>query len=287
MLKLAISHRGCFALIAFLLCSGIGARADTFHLEYPGGNDGSRPIVEFRARSPTLAPWHAGHAFIALGRELKDGTTIFYGVGGFYPQEETLKGILHSPGKVDYTVDDLHADETARFEITADQERAIIYVMKNWNNTEYAIASRNCLTLVKSVGKQLGLDVGDSKTNEMTPYDLIHHIKLENDNEEPLRHAVIESQRAASARAADGKVVNDTRLYIIKHNADVAAAQAEQNQWANLHSQWTAETNGIAVGIPMPGAGGGGIGGAGGGGLSPFTPGNVLSITWPWEPPKP
>ena len=102
--------------LSFLAAAAISAAfcvqlyADVLKLEYPGGDDVSRPIIEFRARGPTVteASFSAfGHTFVFLGRELNDGSTIFYGAGGFYPEGGTVKTMLKGPGHVEYKVEDL------------------------------------------------------------------------------------------------------------------------------------------------------------------------------------
>lgn len=139
-----------------------------------------------RALDLMAVPNRVGLAFVLLGRELPDGSTIFYGAGGFYPQ--TLKHMLSGPGHVDYTVDDMTTDIDFRAKITAAREREVKYVMNNWNEKQYNVAG---VSLVKHVGKLVGLDVGDPKSMEM-PDDVVKLIKNENDPDRPLRFAITE-----------------------------------------------------------------------------------------------
>ena len=98
---------------------------DEIQLLYPGNNVGAHYVVEFRARGVG----GEGHAFVALGQELDNGLTQFYGIAGFYPRGRdgtiTVKNILYGPGMVTYVVPDLANSEVFRVDITPEQERLV------------------------------------------------------------------------------------------------------------------------------------------------------------------
>src|SRR5205823_4005603 len=118
-----------FAPVLFLLCCGRVGWADDIQLLYPDNSVSSKPIIEFRARPPTGKPPSAGHTFVFLGRELDNGTTVFYGAGGFYPENNTVKNLLSGPGAVKYTIDDMKTDQVFRVNISPRQEELVKYIL--------------------------------------------------------------------------------------------------------------------------------------------------------------
>src|SRR5450432_4874164 len=77
------------SIVAYALVSAArSVAAGEIELFLPDSNVSSKPILEFRARPPTLKPPSAGHAFVFLGREIDNGNTIFSRAGGFYPEND-------------------------------------------------------------------------------------------------------------------------------------------------------------------------------------------------------
>jgi hypothetical protein len=245
------------------------ATATPLRLGFPESGALSRPIIEFRGRAAKL-PDHAGHVFVLFGRQLADNTIIYYGAGGFYPAHDTFKAYLKSPGHVDYTDADIQSDITFQVKITGDQEHLVQFILANWNEKEYKVFSQNCISLIKSVGKALGLEVGDPKGMDVIPYDLVRLMKNENDSDAPLRHAVIEGKRAQENLSKDRAVIRDITIYQIKHAAEV-------QQSRDAYDRWQQSAGSIGEGIPLSFSGGES--------KSPFSSDSIMSYTWPWKPP--
>ena len=240
----------------------------------------SRPILEFRARSVkiqvTVSPptyTFVGHAYVVFGREYPDGRIEYYATAGFSPNDESIKLVLNTPGHVEYTkydaIDDA-SDIDFRVKITAEQEKYVRFILKQWDAHEYKLLSQNCVSLVKRIAKVIGLDPGDPN-QIVTPYDAVRLLKNENDSDKPLRYAVIEGKRAQAIRAKDAKAVADTIHYIERHAVEVAQAR-------DAYERFTATSGEGAAGIPLSFSSGTSSSG-------PFQPFTIQSLTWPWKPP--
>lgn len=164
----------------------------------------SSPIVEFRARNRDSSIGSPGHAFILIGRKLPDGSTYFYAAGGFYPREESINstngnldylsawrfviaGVVGSPGMVSYNFDDLNYDVSFRVNITPDQERRALHVLRNWQSRNYALFWQNCTSLIKDVAKTIGLDVSLFDPASVWPDDAVRRLQEINHPDRPLR----------------------------------------------------------------------------------------------------
>lgn len=270
-----------WALIVLAPGGALAQTTDDLQLLYPDSSVSSRPIMEFRYRSTDLKNKTLTHAFVVLGRELDNGTTVFIGAAGFYPQGadnklQEFRNVLQSPGHVDYKIADMHSDGAFRVRITGEQENAVKYLINNWNAKEYKIAEQNCTSLVKSVGKVLGLDTGVDGALEFLPAELIKHLAMENDPDKPLRYALVEWQRGAEKLKSQRRQMKQIEQQMIKHAQEVAQSQAEWQSWQNMHNQWSLEYNGNLPPTKV---------------IEPqtniFPQDNPLSAFWPWPPPSP
>lgn len=189
------------------------AEQDGVQLLYPDNSVSSKPIVEFRARTDTVL----GHAFVALGRELDNGTTFFYAIGGFYPEEggklSKLQNILNGPGEVTYKWADVRSDKIFRANITDEQERTIKFIMKHWNGTDYRLLDQNCTTLIKDTAASLGLKV-DPKA--LRPGSVIVSIIEQNRMDRPLEFALEEAKRKQGVSKQNARDQQDTSARIGK-----------------------------------------------------------------------
>jgi hypothetical protein len=255
--------------LSFSAAQQAAQSTNTFGLDFPPAGVLSKPFLEFRARGPSITPPSlGGHAFVAFGRELPDGSTIYYTVVGFYPNHNTFRNMISGPGHVDYMLPDISSDISFKVRITADQEKAAKFVVKNWNDNEFAILSQNCVNFIKAIAKVTGLDVGGVNTM-MTPYQQVQLLKNENDPDRPLRYAITEGRRIEAVRRGDAQAIQGINNYIEQHAAEVRQSQDAWDRWQAGPGQ----TFGSSVGA------GGGIG------LSPFPANSIMSLTWPWKPP--
>jgi hypothetical protein len=275
---------GTFFAILIATASAVNPLwGEALTLDYPDTNARSRPILEFRARSVAVHVGVApptidvdGHAFVLFGREAADGTIQYYAAAGFSPTNESIKQVLNTPGHIEFGPDGLNDPSDIKFQvrITAEQERLVRFVLKEWNDKEYRVLSQNCVSLVKSISKVIGLDAGDPKS-VVTPFQLVRLLKNENDRDKPLRKAVIDAARADANRKKDAAVVKDIVTYMQKRQEEVKQSQEAYRRWQQGVGQ--------SVGISITGSGGmsGGVGG------NPFPIGTMMHATWPWEPPSP
>lgn len=183
------------------------SRADDFQLELPGNNVSSRPILEFRARAP--AQGNLGHAFVALGRELDNGKTVFDGIAGYtpttppntYTKIQMVLGDKQVPGSVKYEIPDLRNDTTYRVNITPEQEKDVKAIVRNWNGTQYSFWNNNCVSLDRQVAIALGLqlpplvtpgsDIEGETLAKMLPNVFVDDLRRANNNDHdaPLKAA--------------------------------------------------------------------------------------------------
>lgn len=266
--------------ISTILVSAGTTWSDDFELSFPQTVTKSRPILEFRARKT--------HTFVFLGRELVDGTTVFYGAAGFYPQANSLNKILSTPGKVDYQIPDLATDVQFRVHITAEQEGTVKYIIKYYDNSNYSLAAKNCVTLVNDIASILGLsypsplpspEVDDGISfAELLPYHSVMLLKSNNDQDTPLRHAINTSKNAADTRAkyaADAAVL---RQHLIDHQKRIDEAASSQ-AFSSQVGQAAGSRVGASWGIPF-------------GGSVKLNEGLTSTMTqmmptWPWPEPAP
>jgi hypothetical protein len=268
------------ACVIFYATSATTAE-DEFQLLYPENSVSSKPILEFRSRELDIKNKAMTHAFVVLGRELDNGTTVFYGAAGFYPagadnKLQSFKNVLNSPGHVDYKIADMQSTEAFRVRITGEQENAVRFLINSWNAGDYKFFEQNCTSLIRSVGRMLGLDTGFPGATEMTPGQLIRHMKLENDPDKPLRHALAEWQRAAAKIQAQRGQMSEVIGRMVKRAQEVARSQAEWAQWQQLHANWSSEFYNTVKPTTT---------------IRPennlFPADSPLSAYWPWPPPSP
>jgi hypothetical protein len=259
------------------------AQSSNLHLEYPPNGVAGRPVLEFRARSTgvgvemqgakAVVTADTGHAYVALGRQLESGKTVFYATAGFTPKDESLKVVLNTPGEVEVGQDDLTdpADISFQVKITAEQEKAVRFILKNWNEKEYKVLSQNCSSLIKSIGKTLGLEVGDPKS-VVTPYSIVQLLKNENDPDRPLRQAVIDGKRAEEIHRGNAAVVKQTFEHIKAQREELQQKRDSIDRFNN--------------GMGTPGSGGFGVPMNGGRNDNPFPADTTLQYTYPWPSPS-
>jgi hypothetical protein len=254
------------------------AQSGNLRLEYPPNGVSGRPILEFRARKVEVDASSTGidvkgHAYAALGRQLESGKTIFYATAGFTPKNDAIKVVLNTPGEVEYAQDDMTdpADISFQVKITAEQEKAVRFILRNWDEKEYKVFSQNCTSLVKSIGKTLGLDVGDPKS-VVTPYSLVQLLKNENDPDKPLRQAIIDGKRAEDIRRGNAAVVRDTIEHIRAQQEELRQRQDSIDRFNN--------------GMGPSGPGSLGVTMGGGRNENPFPSGTMQYFTYPWPSPS-
>lgn len=197
-------HRWLWGTFALLFSFSVSA-ADSLELMLPQNNVSSRPIVEFRAR--TGVP---GHAFILLGRELDNGFVVFNSVVGFYPDHDQklwgLKLFVSTPGQVTATLYDASSDVAFRVNVTPVQEQKISAVMKKWDDKNYSLFSRNCVSLAIEVAYTLRLSVPGGDFVHLTPHSFVVGLKSLNEKDTPLKagRKSIPSRPAAPTQSIPG-----------------------------------------------------------------------------------
>ncbi len=257
--------------LCFFLTSHVAAEVVT--IGYPDYVRNSRPVVEFRARETHVAGDAKGftHAYILLGRQYANDEVIFYGGAGFYP-EPGKKGavtlfrmLFTGPGKVTFTAADKNPDTTFRLRVTEEQTDQIKYLIKNFDDKDYNLASSNCVDLVRGAAGLLGLEIGKA----ITPIGLVKFLANENDPDKPLRHAIKERKRAVDIKLAGNKTMKAIYEARRKRAAEVAASMAEWAAWDASHRM---QNVGMApTASPTENS-------------LQFSP---LSPTWPWPEPPP
>jgi len=188
----------------------------SIQLIYPDNNVSSRSIIEFRARNPSLTGEKSvGHAFVLVGRELDNGLRVYYSIGGFYPEPgsntfKTIKNTLNGPGEVTYKIPDLKYDTTFTAYISAEQERIANYILKNWDDKNYALVGRNCADLVRDIAQAVGLDVGaESWADLETPWSTLKALGERNHINTPAEAEAAQKREDIDVRRGVNKVILD------------------------------------------------------------------------------
>jgi hypothetical protein len=184
---------------AVILCSALLssvslAYAEDIQLLLPQNNVSSRPVLEFRARDPSLGgdgrgSSAVGHAYVLLGRELNDGLILFNEVKGFYPAKNDVVHYMFGKGAVKQTLDDASQDVRFRVYITPLQETKIRAVFKKWEDKNYNLALQNCVDFTRAVAREANLEVpfiGGDLSQEF-PSVFVRLLKQSNDKNTPLR----------------------------------------------------------------------------------------------------
>ncbi|MHC2367433.1 hypothetical protein ACVIQT_002081 [Bradyrhizobium diazoefficiens] len=221
----------CTAIVCFAALCGMCA-ADDFQLVYPDNNVSSRPVLEFRARKPTLTTvsggQSAGHTFVFLGRELDNGTTFFYGAAGFNPKTGTIRNVLLGPGKTSFDLDDLKNDRVFRVNITEEQEGDVRYIIKNWETKTYSIGWQNCVSLQRDIARAIGLAVPEftpANVEAEFPDTFVAGLQNLNFKDTPVKQAGSDEQRVSAVRNERA-----TELQGIQKSRDAAAKKWEQRR---------------------------------------------------------
>jgi hypothetical protein len=212
--------------------------SESMRIEYVQLDDSSKPILEIHARGADPLKGRGGHAFVLLGRQYPDDSIKYYQGAGFYPEKgtdtgqtpnvvqeaiekvQTLKAYFKTPGHIDFTPEDNTSDISFRVKIAGTQENSVKFLIKNWNEKEYRVLSQNCISLVKAVGKSVGLDVGDPKSLDGLPYDVVRLIKNENDEDRALRYAIREHELAVQQGVRDSATIRGAYQKIAKDRQD-------------------------------------------------------------------
>lgn len=149
--------------LAWLLLATSVAHAEDMQLMLPDLNVSSRPVIEFRARRASIDPPSPGHAYILLGRELDNGLRVFNTVAGFYPDHSTgahpFRQLVSTPGVVTQTLEDASSDITFSLYISPTQEQRVADVLAAYDDQDYSLAVRNCVTMTRDVAAAVGLRV--------------------------------------------------------------------------------------------------------------------------------
>lgn len=201
-----------FPLLTFFFFLTQVAGAQDVQFLYPDNSVSSKPIIEIRARDPKFNADQlggrfsqlGGHAFLALGKELDNGTTVFYGIAGFFPTDtDSKERFFLTPGKIDYTLLDLKTDVVYRANITPKQESEIAALISSYNTRKFGAFYRNCLSLVKDASVLLGLNApffsGDLSAE--LPGVWVRMVKMNNDKDTPINFEKKQKEAAAKAEA--------------------------------------------------------------------------------------
>lgn len=167
----------------------------------------SKPVLEFRARPANLKNKSPGHAWVALGREVDDGNTVFYAAGGFYP--ERFAKVLKGPGEVRFKEDDAFAGDVAtiRFLITIEQERTVKFILQNWDEKQYELATQNCVHLMKTVADSVGLNTRGFG-NATTPISAVRKLTVNNRIDSALVRGDGERRAQKALREESSRTIN-------------------------------------------------------------------------------
>jgi hypothetical protein len=199
--QISVTFLTAVVLCISLTAMGLADSTNEFQLLYPNNNVSSRPILEFRSRSDTVT----GHAFVAIGRELDNGTKYYYAIGGFYPKEgtgklEMVKNMIYGPGEVKYKIPDLRVDEKFQVYLTPEQARTVDYIFKYWNEKQYSLMTRNCVSLMKDVANATGLKYDPAATT--TPKSMLESLQKLNTAKSPVEFGERDKSQQRSERSA-------------------------------------------------------------------------------------
>lgn len=170
-------------------------------------------IVEFRSRPPGKVDnviSVTGHVFVLLGKELPDGSTVYFGIGGFYPKPDdpSEEGIvkqllthmgLNGPGEIVYKIPDFVAapNHIFRAYITEVQLNQVEHILYAWNTKEYNLLKLNCVDLAKSISEYLGLKY---EVDLKAPSSIVDSLGSMNYADTPIVHARAELERMKVVR---------------------------------------------------------------------------------------
>ena len=77
----------------------------------------------------------------------------------------------------------------------------VVYILKNWDEKEYSLPSQNCVSLVTTVAKSIGLNVN---SNVNTPHGVVKNITANNDGNTAMKHAAREKRRQHGVSESKG-----------------------------------------------------------------------------------
>ena len=160
--------------------------AEDIQLLYPDNNASSKPLIEFRMRNDTST----GHAYILMGRELDNGLKVYHSAAGFYPKTDKAFNLVAGPGTLKYKIEDVRTDDSFQAYITNEQERTAKFIIKNWDTKVFALPAQNCVSLVKNVGRAVGLNVSTLDPRALTPKGVIKNLKDNNSYNQPLQYSI-------------------------------------------------------------------------------------------------
>jgi hypothetical protein len=180
-----------FGLALFIVCSVAVsiAAAEDIQLLLPDNNVSSKPILEFRARTPSSDDGkEIGHAYVLLGRELDNGLTLYNAVKGFYPDTDgnvkTITNVIYGPGKVTQTLADAKSEIIFTVYITPLQEVKVVKIIKQWDDKKYSLPLQNCIDMTKAVAIAVGLNI-PSMPKDLLPWTFIKALSSQNDKNTP------------------------------------------------------------------------------------------------------
>jgi hypothetical protein len=167
-----------------------------------------KDVISFRARPPSRDPNNyakslTGHVFIYLGKELPDGTTVYYMVTGFYPDEtgSERKSIFSSiigPGRVEYKFSDMASSTRYDAYISEQQARMVEQIAEKWDSKNYSLFTQNCTNMVKDVASYLGMKMSREYSSLQLPTDVIDDFSKLNDKYSAIEHLKDEAKRGDS-----------------------------------------------------------------------------------------
>ena len=123
-----------------------------------------------------------GHAFLCVQLLLTSG--IKEDCYGFYPKVDNIKGFIGGPGVVQSEFQEnpnrfSRIDQSLQVPITANQRRAILQLVDEWNQADYSLAKQQCVDFIRSVAAAAGLTVPARSISDF-PVDFLKKLKDSN-----------------------------------------------------------------------------------------------------------
>lgn len=186
-------------------------------LKYNG--ESGKPFIEIKSRDPGKlvegGSSLTGHVMIYTGIEAIDGTRLYTGVAGFYPDDvkgykDVINDIYSSRGEVKFTYNDLQTNKTFFAYVTDKQLSLVRYIISN--QTKYTLWKDNCVGMQMTIAHAIGLNLKERGTyiDFTTPGALVDMLNKNNSETSALDYAKGELQRMKSERE---KAVAETKVY--------------------------------------------------------------------------
>ena len=213
-------------VIALSLSVGSAKAEGLTEAEYSalsGRSESAHHFVEFRARSSSVSDKTVGHAWVAVGSTLPNGTTVVSRVTGFYPEAGTgvIQQISHplsSQGQLQYGLHDMKFDTAFRVGVTKAQASRVELALNYWAGTTYQLTDQNCVDLARDVATTIGLTVGD----ESWPVAFVEGLAQRNDQGSAYRAEMAQREAYVESLGAQQR-----SLYKIKTGDELKAIQKQ------------------------------------------------------------